>query len=274
MSSRVEVDRALLSLRSVVIAKTLARHGIVLSREALVALTLNDDLSRYKPMALTDDQKEMPSLIARAAAKALASRSLAAAMGPCRVLLHHSRLPQGGRDGMRPTGRECVAIGVLLLIAVTLALAFWQKEQSPPLSGRQETREKPTAAVGPCTLARIINGDTVDIKCDGEKTRVRLLRIDTPVKGRFGYAEARAALARLIASQPVYVEYGSAGAPEHARFGRLLAYLYVDGVNVNVEMVRGGWSWIRDEDGEWRLADEFRGAQAEASDALRGLWAP
>ena len=65
MSSRREIESALLALRRVIIVKTLARHGIVLSRKAEEVLALNDDLSRYRPRVITEDQKAKRSLIAR-----------------------------------------------------------------------------------------------------------------------------------------------------------------------------------------------------------------
>jgi len=62
---RRETASALRALRSEIVVKTLARHGIVISRKAQEALDLSDDLSRYSPRAITEDQKVKSSLIAR-----------------------------------------------------------------------------------------------------------------------------------------------------------------------------------------------------------------
>ena len=55
-------------------------------------------------------------------------------------------------------------------------------------------------------------------------------------------------------------------------YGRLLAYVYVDGVNVNTEMVRQGWSLFMKDYGKGRLQNEFKEAEREAFLNLRGLW--
>jgi ankyrin repeat protein len=67
----------------------------------------------------------------------------------------------------------------------------------------------------------------------------------------------------------------AAGADKNARStvlfrsGRLLAYLFADGKNVNVEMVRRGWSRFDTRWGEGRFAPAFRAAEREAERAER-----
>lgn len=91
-----------------------------------------------------------------------------------------------------------------------------------------------------CTLTRVIDGDTLHARCDGEKVKVRLLRIDTPAREEPGY---------------------------------LLAYVRVRGEIANVEMVRLGWSPFWTKYGKGRFAGAFRAAEREAREAHRGLWA-
>lgn len=51
-----------------------------------------------------------------------------------------------------------------------------------------------------------------------------------------------------------------------------MAYVWVDDMNVNVEMVNLGWSrfWVKY--GKGKYAEEFREAEREAREAKRGLW--
>lgn len=56
------------------------------------------------------------------------------------------------------------------------------------------------------------------------------------------------------------------------RFGRLLAYVWKGDVNLNVEMVRLGWSKFFIEYGEGRYAAEFRAAEEEARTKKLGVW--
>jgi micrococcal nuclease len=119
----------------------------------------------------------------------------------------------------------------------------------------------------------VVDGDTVGISYKGQWELVRLLRIDTPERGMLGYAGAAEYLRNLVAGQTVTLEFEEQGTPERDRYGRLLAYLRLRGENVNVEVVRAGWSAFWTAYGAGRYAEEFRQAEAEASAAVRGLWA-
>jgi len=55
-------------------------------------------------------------------------------------------------------------------------------------------------------------------------------------------------------------------------YGRILGYVWVDGTNINVEIVRAGWSPFWTKYGAGKYADEFRAAEAEAREQGRGLW--
>jgi endonuclease YncB( thermonuclease family) len=127
--------------------------------------------------------------------------------------------------------------------------------------------------IGPCGVTRVVDGDTLDVSCSTFSTRVRLLRINTPERERRGYREARNALRGLVRGQNVYLAFERPGAPERGDHGRLLAYVHVGERNVNVEMVRLGWSRFWTRYGEGRFAGQFRQAEREARDKGHGLWA-
>jgi micrococcal nuclease len=127
--------------------------------------------------------------------------------------------------------------------------------------------------IGPCAVTRVVDGDTLDVSCPTFSSRVRLLRINTPERERRGYREARDALRGLVRGQNVYLGLERAGVAERGDHGRLLAYLYVGERNVNVEMVRLGWSRFWTRYGEGRFAGRFRQAEREARDNGHGLWA-
>ncbi|HVN37418.1 MAG TPA: thermonuclease family protein [Myxococcota bacterium] len=134
-----------------------------------------------------------------------------------------------------------------------------------------------TAAATPrdwtCQLTHVVDGDTIYARCGGERVKVRLLRIDTPEHDQPGFAEAGAALRALIGDQPIRLEFEKPGIPVTDEYGRWLVYVYAGGRNLNVEMVRQGWSRFWTKYGAGRLADDFRLAEREARDAKRGLWA-
>jgi micrococcal nuclease len=102
--------------------------------------------------------------------------------------------------------------------------------------------------------------------------RLRFLCINTPERGEPGFKEATEALKILLGDGPVRIEYEDPGVVKRDNFGRLLVYVFNErGQNVNVELVRLGWSKFETKYGEGRLAAEFRKAEAEAVEAKRGL---
>lgn len=127
-------------------------------------------------------------------------------------------------------------------------------------------------------LVRVVDGDTLVILHRPSEPRtehIRLLNVNTPERGRPGFDEATATLRTLVgrAGAEVRLVYEKDGKPEHDRYGRLLAYIMAGDRNVNVELVRSGWSRYETEFGEGRFPQELREAEAEARRERRGLWA-
>jgi len=127
--------------------------------------------------------------------------------------------------------------------------------------------------VGPCRVSHVSDGDTLDVACRSFNDQVRLLRIDTPEAGQRGHAEARRALADLVEGKEVHLLFEEKGVRDRGNYGRLLAYVYADGKNVNIEMVRRGWSTFWTEFGAGRFERAFRQAEEEARKKNAGLWA-
>lgn len=91
----------------------------------------------------------------------------------------------------------------------------------------------------PVKLVRIADAGSVIVRSGGDTFRVVLAAIDAPEVGQPGYSEAVAALKRLAPDDAsrVTIERDLLIGDKDT-YGRLLRYLWVDGVNVNVEMVR------------------------------------
>ena len=167
----------------------------------------------------------------------------------------------------------------LALVVVTL----WGASRLALLSGIMGDGETPTRAkdpataastqrVGPCRVRRVIDGDTIDVECPGLRERVRLLRVDTPEREQPGYSAAKAALLGLIDGGNVYLDYEHSGELARGNHGRVLAYLFVGERNLNIELVRMGWTAFFDDFGPGRFAAEFEAAEREARRGRRGLW--
>ena len=126
-------------------------------------------------------------------------------------------------------------------------------------------------------VLKVIDGDTIVARLEepGRTKRsetIRLLRINTPERKQPGYEEAREALKYLVRGGEIQLEFEDPLVEKRGNYGRLLAYVMVEGLNVNVEMVRLGWTEFWTKYGSGRLSREFIAAQDEAAKARRGLW--
>ena len=99
----------------------------------------------------------------------------------------------------------------------------------------------------------VVDGDTIDVS-GGQ--RVRLIGIDTPEIGDCGYGLAGAELRRLVGGRSVVLVPGARD--DRDRYGRLLRYVEVDGVDANLALIRAGVAIARydSRDGYGRHARE------------------
>ncbi len=119
------------------------------------------------------------------------------------------------------------------------------------------------------TVANVIDGDTVDLD-SGE--RVRYLMIDTTELSSDDCwaTEARQANTDLVLGKEVELEFD---VDRKDMFDRLLAYVTVDGVEVNSRLVERGFACVLHipPNGNDRL-NEFLALETAARDANRGMW--
>ena len=97
--------------------------------------------------------------------------------------------------------------------------------------------------------------------------RVRYIGINTPERDEPCSNAATAANRRLVGGRDVTLVRG---AEETDRYGRLLRYIYADGVFVNEALVRDGFAENFVWEPNTRFADHFRALEAEARAAGRG----
>lgn len=140
--------------------------------------------------------------------------------------------------------------------------------ESLPTKSILDTIEEPKGEGYPVT--RIVDGDTLHLDRNGEDVTVRLLRVNTRERGEWGYKQGQSELKRLVEGKRVRLE--SDDEPKD-RYGRELAYLFVGKTNINLEIVRSGWSPFFVRYGKGQYAAQFAKAEAEARKAKRGLWA-
>ena len=126
------------------------------------------------------------------------------------------------------------------------------------------------------TVVRVVDGDTIHVRFTARIAKVRYIGMDTPethhpTRGEeAGGREATAVNRRLVEGKTVQLELD---VRERDRYGRLLAYVYVDHLMVNAELVRLGYAQVMTIPPNVKYASLFVKLHREAREAGRGLWA-
>ncbi|HJS47626.1 MAG TPA: thermonuclease family protein [Gemmatimonadales bacterium] len=161
--------------------------------------------------------------------------------------------------GFRPNGGRPCTPG---LPAAPSGLA------GPAPDAPDTTPPRPESGLVECALTRITDGDTIWCGALGE---IRLIGMDTPESDQEPYGTA--ATAALAALAPVAtVLQVEVGADPRDRYGRLLAYAWLDGVMLNWLLVRQGWAVSLAYEPNTRYRPAFEAAEWRAAAEARGLW--
>ena len=166
-------------------------------------------------------------------------------------------LPSKSRDPS--TGKLGSAHKILFILIASLLLL-------PPIS-----------LAGQCRVIRVVDGDTIVVNYKGNLEKVRLLRVNTPESVHpdkkqnipMGKVASDFTKKRLKGK---YVDLDFEG-PFRGRYGRLLAYVIVDGQNFNLELVREGLSPYYTKYGlSQNYDEEFREAERYARKHQLNIW--
>ena len=115
-------------------------------------------------------------------------------------------------------------------------------------------------------VSKVIDGDTMELS-NGEK--VRLLGINAPeIKEPFG-EEAREFLSKMVKGKKVYLERDLRLRDE---FGRLLAFVFVDNKNINLELLKSGFAHTFELSKISKYVKELREAEYLAMKNQLGIW--
>ena len=201
-----------------------------------------------------------------------------------------SRLRQFWRSRGRPGQIGIVVAAIVLALVVTgLAIpspddsdesqveAAEDAEASPELTATAAaeadttTEEEPEPPPPPPRVARVIDGDTLELR-SGE--RVRLLQIDAPETDSECYASKSTRALRSLLPRGTEVRLESdPRLDDRDRYGRLLRYVFETGTNVNLVLVKRGaasvWFYRGDRGHYWR---ELKRAADTAKEQERGAW--
>lgn len=125
-------------------------------------------------------------------------------------------------------------------------------------------------------VTRVVDGDTVIVNMNGTEERVRLIGIDTPESvhpdASKNLAEGKTAsefTKSKLEGKEVELEFD---VQERDQYGRLLAYVYIDGKMFNKTLLEEGYAKISTYPPNVKYVDDFTRIQKTARENNKGFW--
>lgn len=133
-----------------------------------------------------------------------------------------------------------------------------------------------TGQRGPYKVNRVVDGDTIILDIDGTNERVRLIGIDAPesvhpdAERNVEYGKISSAYTTsMLDEHDVYIELD---VEERDQYGRLLAYVYLDGTMFNKLLLQKGHAVVSTYPPNVKYVDDLTALQEEARENGDGLW--
>lgn len=176
-----------------------------------------------------------------------------------------------------------------ILISYSLGLDwYWTGQtlsdpETPGTIAGVADREDIEDLMGPYTVDRVIDGDTVRVFISGESQSIRLIGIDTPELSSENQLnkcfaqQAKGNLEELLSGNAVYLERDPTQ-QDKDRYDRLLRYIYVEEgeegglVNANEVMVADGFAYEYTYRDPYKYTENFKEAENFARENNIGLW--
>ncbi len=125
-------------------------------------------------------------------------------------------------------------------------------------------------------VTRVVDGDTIIVDLNGVEERVRLIGIDTPESVHpdasrnlpEGKVASEFTKSRLEGKE-VKLEFD---VQERDQYGRLLAYVYIDGTMFNKTLLSEGYARIATYPPNVKYVEDFTAIQKQAREGNKGLW--
>lgn len=168
------------------------------------------------------------------------------------------------RSGYR---RNRILLGLSILIFLLIYVLIYKVQNSVWRSGNLN---------GPYAVEYVKDGDTIVCNIDGESVTVRFIGVDTPESVHSDQSknceegkEASEYTGNLLENKEVYLEYD---ASVYDRYGRVLAYVYLDDVMVNSLLLEKGYARTMVVEPNTKYAEEFGRIEETAKKKKEGFW--
>ena len=125
-------------------------------------------------------------------------------------------------------------------------------------------------------VVRVVDGDTIVINYNGKDEKVRLIGVDTPESVHSDKSKntkegvkvsdyTKSKLTGKMVSIELDVE-------ERDKYGRILAYVYLDGEMYNKHLLEIGYAKVATYPPNVKYVEDFKELQKEARENNKGLW--
>jgi micrococcal nuclease len=170
------------------------------------------------------------------------------------------------------TSKKLQKIFFALVIGIAIILIRhyeWKQkiQRTPEISGMAQ-------------LVRVVDGDTIIVRINNEEERIRIIGIDTPESVQpntpiecFGKEASGYTKELLKEISELNIETDPTQ-DTRDRNGRILAHVFVGGVNLGETLVRGGYAYEYTYNDPYKYQSKYKEAQKYAKDNAIGLWSP
>lgn len=178
--------------------------------------------------------------------------------------------------------KKLTGIAATALLALTLISINFNDSDDRSIQTAGSVAETPPAinldqqSENAYLVVKVVDGDTIIVDIDGAEERVRLIGVDTPESVHpdadrnvpYG-AIASDFTKEQLQGKRVTLEYDVQG---RDRYGRILAYVYLDGKMFNKTLLEEGHAKVATYPPNVKYVDDFTAIQEQAIENKKGVW--
>ena len=155
---------------------------------------------------------------------------------------------------------------LVLMIGSFFGGSYFEKQK---INTQTSLPSKASVNVGPITVTEVTDGDTLKLS-DGKT--FRLYGVNAPEIKELNFEEAKAFTENLVLGKEISFEQEENYKVD--KFGRTLGYVFVGGVNLNIELVRNGLARVvlYEKRAKIKYQDELLSAEKSAKEMKLGIW--
>jgi micrococcal nuclease len=182
-------------------------------------------------------------------------------------------IPPANRSSNRPINTAYADAVRTCVIGLAIALVITACSTGSGLTTQGQATPASSIATSPpgsnAEVVRVLDGDSLVVSVEGQEAEVRLIGINAPEGSECHGDQSRDTLQDLLAAGEVTLV---SDIEDTDQYGRLLRYLYVRGLNVNLALLANGDAIALQ--GDHSGDSEFYAVSDAAAEKGLGMWAP